>query len=170
VLDLEMESLKGNYKTIYVIHIYILFVLIQILNLLNHSQIIKNYKSQYNGTYYDIESIDLLKPKTIVVVYEKLGGAGSKDFHRWLKYQTEYNNIAQYCVKEKILKGFTDYIIHVEIILLVKKNEKINNKLLKTLQTGLKFNYDQYDDYLSCVYGLDYDSEPDYSSDEETVE
>jgi len=58
-------------------------------------------------------------------------------------------------------------IIHVEIILLVKKNEKINNKLLKTLQTGLKFNYDQYDDYLSCVYGLDYDSQLDYSSDEE---
>lgn len=43
------------------------------------------YWPLFNENIYDIEAVNLLKPKTIIVYYESLGGAGGTLFHNFLK-------------------------------------------------------------------------------------
>lgn len=52
-------------------------------------------------SFYDLESIKLLKPLFIYIFYDKLGGAGGAALHRWLKYTPKYyltSEITKKCV------------------------------------------------------------------------
>jgi len=49
---------------------------------------------------YDMEAVRLLKPRAILTIVDILGSAGSEQFHRFLKSETQYKKHRIYSIKQ----------------------------------------------------------------------
>jgi hypothetical protein len=67
-----------------------------------------------NNSFYDIEAIELLKPKGILLIYESLGGAGGSKLQKWIQ-QIGGPSKNWYLFSKQNLKNNKYYIDQVQI-------------------------------------------------------
>jgi hypothetical protein len=89
---------------------------------------------QHVSPTYDYDAIFELKPKCIVIIYEKTGGTCSATMQNWLITQTDYKIVFEHNVETKLLS----LQLYNRCMLLVRTDVVLESDLKQSLKSCIK--------------------------------